>query len=208
MAYKRISPMPIVEGGTNATSMTTTDGVVYYDGTRLVTTAVGTATNVLTSNGAGVAPTFQAASGGGLLSTSLALTNAQIKALVATPIQIIAAPGSGNIINIVSCTAIMIYGGNNAFTDTSTNSIYLFYGANTSAITTGIQRVLDFNSITATTTTWCTGIQNAAAIQNSYTTAIATNKNVIVSLPSGSAEIAGNAANDNTITIWVLYTII
>jgi hypothetical protein len=57
--------MPIIEGGTNATTMATTDGVVYYDGTRLVTTAVGTATQVLTSNGAGVAPTFQAAGGGG-----------------------------------------------------------------------------------------------------------------------------------------------
>ena len=89
MAYKRISPMPIIEGGTNATSMANTDGVVYYDGTRLVTTTVGTATNVLTSNGAGVAPTFQnpAASsitltgdtGGGLTSNSFtfnASTNA------------------------------------------------------------------------------------------------------------------------------------
>ena len=51
--------LAIANGGTNATSMANTDGVVYYDGTRLVTTAVGTATNVLTSNGAGLAPTFQ-----------------------------------------------------------------------------------------------------------------------------------------------------
>lgn len=58
-------PVSIADGGTNATSMATTDGVVYYDGTRLVTTAVGTATQVLTSNGPGVAPTFQAAGGGG-----------------------------------------------------------------------------------------------------------------------------------------------
>jgi len=58
-------PIEISKGGTNATSMTTTDGVVYYDGTSLVTTAVGTATHVLTSNGAGSAPTFQAAAGGG-----------------------------------------------------------------------------------------------------------------------------------------------
>jgi hypothetical protein len=56
--------LAIANGGTNATSMATTDGVVYYDGTRLVTTAVGTATQVLTSNGAGVAPTFQAVGGG------------------------------------------------------------------------------------------------------------------------------------------------
>jgi hypothetical protein len=52
-------PVSIANGGTNATSMATTDGVVYFDGTRLVTTAVGTATYVLTSNGAGNAPTFQ-----------------------------------------------------------------------------------------------------------------------------------------------------
>ena len=58
MAYKRISPMPIVEGGTNATSMATTDGTVYYDGTRLVTTATGTTGQVLTSAGAGVAPSY------------------------------------------------------------------------------------------------------------------------------------------------------
>ena len=64
MAYKRISPQPIVEGGTNATSMTNADGVVYYNGTRLVTTAVGSATQVLTSNGVGMAPTFQASAGG------------------------------------------------------------------------------------------------------------------------------------------------
>lgn len=59
-------PVTIALGGTNATSMATTDGVVYFDGTRLVTTAVGSATQVLTSNGAGVAPTFQAAGGGGI----------------------------------------------------------------------------------------------------------------------------------------------
>lgn len=55
--------LAIANGGTNATSMTNTDGVVYYDGTRLVTTTVGTAGQLLTSNGAGVAPTFQTSSG-------------------------------------------------------------------------------------------------------------------------------------------------
>lgn len=63
MAYKRQSPIPIIEGGTNAQSMATTDGVVYYDGTRLVTTSTGTAGQVLTSNGA-AAPTYQNSSGG------------------------------------------------------------------------------------------------------------------------------------------------
>lgn len=55
--------LPIANGGTNASSMATTNGVNYFDGTRIVTTAVGTATHVLTSNGIGLAPTFQAAPG-------------------------------------------------------------------------------------------------------------------------------------------------
>jgi hypothetical protein len=59
-------PIEISKGGTNTTSLANTNGVIYYDGTNLVTTTVGTATHVLTSNGAGSAPTFQAAAGGPL----------------------------------------------------------------------------------------------------------------------------------------------
>lgn len=55
--------IPIANGGTNASSFATTDGTVYYDGTRLVTTATGNAGQVLTSNGVGVAPTYQNAVG-------------------------------------------------------------------------------------------------------------------------------------------------
>jgi hypothetical protein len=58
--------LAIANGGTNATSMTNTFGVNYFDGTRLVTTTVGTAGQILTSNGAGVAPTFQTSGGGGI----------------------------------------------------------------------------------------------------------------------------------------------
>jgi hypothetical protein len=84
LAINITAPVSIANGGTNATSMATTDGTVYFDGTRLVTTATGTANQVLTSNGAGVAPTFQAApggsititgdSGGGLTGTSFTFT--------------------------------------------------------------------------------------------------------------------------------------
>lgn len=56
-------PIELSKGGTNATSMATTNGTVYYDGTRLVTTATGTSGQVLVSNGAGVAPTFQTVAG-------------------------------------------------------------------------------------------------------------------------------------------------
>ena len=61
-------PVVIANGGTNAIAMTNTFGVNYFDGTRIVTTTVGTAAQVLTSNGVGVAPTFQALPGGGVTS--------------------------------------------------------------------------------------------------------------------------------------------
>lgn len=57
--------LPIANGGTNASTMATTNGVTYFDGTRMVTVAsTGTSGQVLTSNGA-AAPSFQASGGGG-----------------------------------------------------------------------------------------------------------------------------------------------
>lgn len=79
------APVSIANGGTNATAMATTFGVNYFDGTRIVTTAVGTAGQVLTSNGVGVAPTFQPGGGGGggitqlTANTGVAATAASIK---------------------------------------------------------------------------------------------------------------------------------
>lgn len=68
-------PVTIANGGTNATAMTNTFGVNYFDGTRLVTTTVGTSSQVLTSNGPGVAPTFQAAGSGGAASKTTIFTS-------------------------------------------------------------------------------------------------------------------------------------
>jgi hypothetical protein len=59
MAYKTRSPIPIIEGGTNAQTMADNHGVVIFDATSLVTLPVGTAGYVLTSNGPGVDPSFQ-----------------------------------------------------------------------------------------------------------------------------------------------------
>lgn len=64
--FSSISPtiLPINRGGTNTNAMTNTFGVNYFDGTKINTTTVGTSGQVLTSNGAGLAPTFQPATGG------------------------------------------------------------------------------------------------------------------------------------------------
>lgn len=58
--------LPIANGGTDASSFSVVDGTVYYDGTRLVTTATGSNGQVLTSGGPGVAPSYKNATGGGI----------------------------------------------------------------------------------------------------------------------------------------------
>lgn len=67
-------PVTIAHGGTNATSMTTTNGVNYFDGTRIVTTGAGTTGQVLTATTGG-APSWQAGGGGGGGITTLTADN-------------------------------------------------------------------------------------------------------------------------------------
>lgn len=68
MAYKRQSPLPINESGTNALSMANANGTICYDGNSLVAISPGSAGEVLTSNGGLMVPTYQPAPTGGTVS--------------------------------------------------------------------------------------------------------------------------------------------
>lgn len=97
--------LPIANGGTNANTMATTNGVNYYDGTRLVTTGVGTAGQVLTSHGIGVAPSFEDL-GAGLLDAFLAIL----------PTDTGAVTGDGTVYPLGSTVALTeVYDTGNAF---------------------------------------------------------------------------------------------
>lgn len=63
MAYKQISPIEIIEGGTNTDNFVDTNGTVIFDGTKLITIFPGNVGQVLTSGG-GAAPSFQDFAGG------------------------------------------------------------------------------------------------------------------------------------------------
>lgn len=86
LQYALSTPVSIANGGTNATSMTTTDGTIIFDGTRLVTTATGTSGQVLTSNGAGVAPTYQNVSASGAVTSVTGGNNITITGTATAPI--------------------------------------------------------------------------------------------------------------------------
>lgn len=203
ISYALSTPVSIANGGTNATSMATTDGVVYYDGTSLVTTSAGTSTQVLTSNGAGVAPTYQAAPGAGLLSTQTTLTSSQIKNLHGTPIQLIAAPGAGNVVFPIACMSKFNYGGSNVFTAAANQFISIMLGpvSNNNRYYTSVLNAALVASSSSYTVSNGYSIATAGAITQYENAAIqAYNTN--------ATEISGNAANDNTITILLIYKII
>ena len=86
LQYSLSIPVAIASGGTNATSMSNTDGVVYFDGTKLNTTNVGLADYVLTSNGAGNAPSFQPVSTIGVVTMVNAGNNISITGTAISPV--------------------------------------------------------------------------------------------------------------------------
>lgn len=121
-------PVSIAHGGTNATSMATTDGTVYFDGTRLVTTATGTVGQILTSAGAGVAPSYQnpaassisitGNSGGTLTGDAFTFTGGTTGLTLA---------GSGST-ETLGGTLVIANGGTNATSFTQSNGIVTYNG--------------------------------------------------------------------------------
>lgn len=175
--------------------------IVVSDGTNWVasteTWAVpGTNGNILTSNGTNW--TSAAAPGGGMLSVSGVLTNAQIKALHGTPIQIIAAPGSGKAIVITMVVMTMNYGGSNVFTAGASQTVALYYGT-TTIINTAMSNAMIVASAT----------QIKDQTGNANTTVFSSWDNQLVNLYNPIAtEISGNAANNNTMSYYVQYFIL
>jgi hypothetical protein len=189
-------PVEISKGGSNATSMANTDGVCYFDGTRIVTTTVGTAQQVLTSNGAGVAPTFQTS----IQKASLTLTSQQIKNIHATPIELIPAPGANEVIVITNHWVHFVYGGTSAFTAAASQAITMRYNLD---LTLAVGLITVSNAaLVATADRWSAG---GGTSLTSFVVANKINGSSMVLYNSVATEISGNAADDNSINIVVTY---
>jgi hypothetical protein len=202
-AWNSNVPVEISKGGTNATSMTNTDGVCYFDGTRVVTTTVGNTTEVLTSNGAGVAPTFQPipSSGVQVLSVKRKITSQEIKAINGTPITLINAPGANKIISVISCCYKYVYGGSNVFTAAASQSIGVYYTGDSVNI---FGAAIVPNS-TLIQTNSMFGVSPSGSKLN-VSVGDVDNQGIMIKNPNAT-EISGNAANDNYIMIQLFYFI-
>lgn len=96
MSYKRATSLPVLEGGTGVNTLTTPYGVLCAGttATGAVQTlgALGASGTVLTSNGAGALPSFQAAGGGGV--TSISGTANQVSASASTGAVTLSTPST------------------------------------------------------------------------------------------------------------------
>lgn len=129
------------------------------------------------------------------------LTSAQVKALRATPLTIIPAPGAGKMVVVESLTLQLNYGGTNAFTESTANLVLQYTDSGTD-ITASIETT-GFIDQTADTV----AIIYPATIATAAAATAVVNEAVEL-FNTGAGEIAGNAANDNTLNVIVAYRVV
>lgn len=128
------------------------------------------------------------------------LTSAQVKALAATQIELVAAPGAGKMLQFMGALLKLDYG-TNVFTESS--------------ITLGI-KFTDDTGVQVSNTIEATGFidqsadtySNAIPVLNTIVAASAAENKALVLDNLGAGEIAGNAANDNTLVVRCFYQIV
>lgn len=136
----------------------------------------------------------------------VALTNAQIKALRATPVAVIPAQGAGKVIVVTSCTVFLKYGGTNAFTAQNsdnnlvlrrkdTSGCVLFQGLTQAFMQATASGVAQLQTITG---------GSPATVFDSKTQS---DNQAIVAHNGSAGEISGNAAGDNTLLLKIGYRV-
>jgi hypothetical protein len=183
MSYKRISPTPVVEGGTGlqaTTSYAVVCGGTSTTGALQSVASVGSANQVLTSNGAAALPTFQAVSASGAVTT---LTGSTSGGAIS--------PSAGNI-NITAGTGITVVGTTNTLT-ISSNNVTAYTNVNTSPYV--VLSTDDYLSVDCSAGAITIQLPNAATlgriIDIKDRTGSAATHNITVTTVGGSVNIDG-----------------
>lgn len=121
----------------------------------------------------------------------VSITNAQIKALRATPVTLVAAPGAGKVLEFVSAVLFHDYG-TNALTETTDNMAVRFENGSGTIVSQAIEST-GFIDQTADTMT------NVLPKIDAIAAKTACENKALVLHNTGDGEFGGNAAAD---TVW------
>lgn len=136
----------------------------------------------------------------GVLSTKTVLTSAQIKLLAGTPITLVPALGATKLIEFISATLLLDYGGTNVFTESDDDLIIGYTDESGVAVSDTIEAT-GFIDQSADTITRGVPVKDAIV-----TSAASLNQALVIYNTSG--DFAGNAGGDNTVTVWTLFRVI
>ncbi len=130
----------------------------------------------------------------------VALTNAEIKALRATPKTLVAAPGAGYVLDFISAVLFHDYGGTNVWTETADNLAVKLVDGSGSQVSETIEMTgfIDQNADTLTT---------ARRKLDAIASKTASENVALVLHNTGDGEFGGNAGADNLMRVKVTYRI-
>jgi len=166
----------------------------------------GTSGNVLTSDGTNWTSAAVTGPGGLAFTSAITLTSAQIKALHGTPIDIVAAPGSGKVIVPIGGICKFTYGGTNVFVAGASQIISLYYGTTQPCVgNASVTGLISNAAIVASASSYSSSTQ----VGPGQNIALATLENIrITAYNPIVTEISGNAGNNNTIHIAFMYYVV
>lgn len=131
---------------------------------------------------------------------TVTLTNAEIKALRATPKTLVAAPGSGKVLKFLGAT-LKLSGGANALTETADNMAVKWTDGSGTAVSQTIEATGFIDQTAATVT-------NAEPAIDAITAYASAANKALVLHNTGDGEYGGNAAADVTMTVVIAYRVV
>lgn len=184
-----------------ATGSTVPTGAGYATGCVFVHSDGADGSAAYVNNGNATTANFQPLDAGAIQVARVELTNAEIKALRATPKTLVAAQGADTLIVVESLVLKLNYGGTNGFTESADNLV-LQYGNSGQDITAAIETT-GFIDQTADVA----AVVYPATIATMALATVGVNEEVQL-FNTGDGEIGGNAGNDNTMTAVIAYRVI
>jgi hypothetical protein len=137
----------------------------------------------------------------GIKLATITLTSAQVKALMGTPITVLAGQGAGTTVIPLAAQLKLVYGGTNAFTNPQDLAMYV----GTLSGTTLVGGVTGAGFVDQTANTYANVDVPAALTVNP---AASYENQPIIIANTGASEITGNAANNNSIIVNLYYLLV